>query len=538
MSENDNTNDKDSGEDKKKDEVFLSFCYIGQDLSFWNKLQKRITKTYDDKKVTFINIDIENGSNEANPTPTALFYKLIHTSTDILFIDYSKSKDLLLKLAKIIRNDNKSKLISTVGLFDYQLGPLDISRSLLSGVRINHFKGDELSSIIYQSVAFFDPSKAIEFKFALAKVNVAHTLRQDLRMIYIEDDKIRIETNSPLTEKTEITLIKPKEDTKSSHHMVFTIESIKDYNLYYNSRYGAILKAKDANDIKSFSSKKDKNTSPKFLKIAFFDKNLEILKENDFDISKLNYSFNFQTMIHHDHLVVKRQRPNLIIIQLDEFDITIEIVKELTQTIKALSNYIPYIFIFNYKQGETISKVVNYPKLLSFPTPFTWPIVENIAKKLTEKTPEKLTKRHFFSSKNPDVIVKIEHNVNVLGFDEQNLYFEYLEELPMYTVFSMIYPVKLLLTIVPIQEGSEFSSNKNAYKGLINLVSESKFQKLRFEINEIFFEEKKQQKEENKRIRIELEKKYQEELLQTKKEDAKAKELKEKEDKENKENKR
>jgi hypothetical protein len=151
--------------------------------------------------------------------------------------------------------------------------------------------------------------------------------------------------------------------------------------------------------------------------------------------------------------------------------------------------------------------------------------------------PEESNNNIYFSSTNPKTIIKIKTPVIIKGMDEGTLYFQCERELPMYTVFHISFPVKALLTIVPVEEGNSFKADATIYKGLINFSSEKETQELRFKINEILFEEKKQAKKEEQELFEQSKKDFIANKQQTEKEaeEEKIKEAQEKKEKEEKE---
>ncbi len=541
-------------EDQKKKEIQLKFLYIGSDSVFWKKFQERVMTSYYDKKPIFKQFN-ERGCF----SPLKLFYDIYHDNYSVVFLDFSFNEEKLMELAQLLRSETKTKLISTVGIHDRLTKPEIISRALLAGLRLNYYKGEEIDAMIFQVIHYWKPAWAIPPQFSTADIEEPAILIQDLRIVSFDSEAFGIETNSPITDGDIITIrrVLPSKVQKQG----FIARGVRDFDLLNNTRFAAQISPMLEPEEEEYISEEEQDQlreevvgpapeeeveekekrvitaeeieqflqlwTPKNLRvytpeeyrkvgILVVDNMLEIFTDREFRYKHLPYRINFQGSLHSELFQITRNRPNLIVFSYDPDVNNYNVLKNIVSKVKTAEGYEPHLVIFNStKVNDELMTFINYDKVLSDGGPLNWDLVKKMAAVLKEKANDPPEGISFVHGNNPGNVLQMERDIKILRVNEKELYLECLSNIPMYTVFRLETPVKMLLTIVPISENHEFNSTPNVYRGLINLVADEHTQRLRVRIKDYLFQEKAELKEQD---REEQERKKEE--YQLKKEEA------------------
>ncbi len=540
-------------EEGKKKEIKLKFLYIGNDSVFWNKFQERVMVSYEDKKPVFEKLDDKDGFN-----PLKVFHMIYHNDFSVVFLDFSLHEEKILELAHLLRNETTTKLVSTVGIHDRLTETEVISRALLAGLRLNYYKGEEIDAMIFQVIHYWKPSFAKPPQFSTADVEEPSILIQDLRIVSFDTEAFGIETNSPI-EDGDIVTIRRAMSSKVLKQG-FIVRGVRDFDLLHNSRYAALIspmlepeedtgEEEEAVDIDEESNPIEeekrvitpeeieeflKQWTPKNLRVVtadeyfkigiiIIDSTLDFITNEEFSYNHLPYRISFQGSLHSELFQITRNRPNLIVFSYDPEINDYNVLKNIVSKIKASEDYQPHIVVFNStKVNEELCSFIDYSQVLSDGGPLNWELVLKMASVLNEKASDPPEGIHFVHGENPGNVLQMEMDIKIMRVNENELFFEAFNNIPMYTVFRLQTPVPMLLTVVPVNESHEFNSTPNVYRGLINLVADEMTQKLRVQIRDYMFQEKAAAKEADK----EEQERKKEEYQKKKEEAAKAAEAK------------
>jgi hypothetical protein len=500
--------------------------YFGNDLNYWKKIREKYIETYSHLSPTFYDerVDISFNARRA-------FVRVYREEPQVIYLDYSVNERQMVYFSKLLNRNNVTRLVSTVALHDYPKGWQPVQKAMLAGVRINHFKSSELHDVIYDPIAFLDVELAIKPDFASGKYFPDSELYQDLRVGYITYDHLHVETNSPLKVEQIIEI----EEHFLEHMMPsrrFIVENESTSDLYYNSRYaydlvfthkdedffrateGSLMLWREYKDntlayegdftiieeeiqdrfnkatdvIQQLEEWVDENScsiAPKKLKILVVDDSLEIFTEMNQYGDDFPYAMNIQTHLTKDYYQVERTKPHLIVFHYDDEVNDIKALEKIIDVVHHLDDYEPYIILFGYGDDSVRARHrFGYNSLVAYKNTIHLETIANMAKSLDSKLelPD-CSDKVYLNTSSEESFITIKHQVKILSMTESIIYVESKQNIPMWTVFKMYFPAKMLVTVVPHREGGPFSKEKNVYRCLINCVGEKERAIIRQEIN-------------------------------------------------------
>ena len=502
--------------------------YIGSDELFWKRVQTAFRKDYSHFEFTFENLRLDH-----NFSPIDAFIELAINGPQIIYLDYTTHSKECIQLAKLLNRNNETRLVSVVGIYGSQNKNTILNKSLAAEVRINHEKSDEVQDIIYDPISLLDVDQAVMPGFVRSEAIEKFEIWQPLRLGYIENNRFHVETNSYLEEGTIVDIDTHPLIEIMPSRKVF-VEKFYDENLYYNKRFAYDLEfiyidndyfvatnqnwikyktlkedpelLEEINDVEKEDIIKDMEERkkifdptkkqidlwmkervnqkiPKKLKIMVIDDQLSLLKQ----VGKLDgfpYSINFQRYLLGDLYQVKRSEPHLIIFNSAGRN-NEAILQKLVKKIQSLKNYNPYLLVFNNQfDGEKFKSESGYSQVLFYDGDVSLDTVKSMASKLDQKLEiSNSGEQVFLSHSEPNSLIFMKREVRVVSLTESVLYFESPTEVPMWTVFKVMKPVQMLLTVVPHKKEGKFSSIQNCYRCLINGVGEVEKSHLRQLIN-------------------------------------------------------
>jgi hypothetical protein len=514
----------------------LNIKYIGNDNKYWQKIQEYFLKDYEALDLNFTQVKVNDSFNTKS-----MFVDICGAEVDILYVDYSVNPLKCLQLCKLLTKNNKTRLISLVGLFEYALGDEYLIKSISASVRINHYKGFEIHDVVYDPISLIDVNMANSPPYVRSRELDQFELRLPLRVGYIGENCFHIETNSYLKVGEIVDISShPLQDIMPSTKVY--VQKFYDNNLYFNTRFAYDLefiyidndyfsstnkswlmykdlkefpeKLEEMNDyaqadLTADMEKRKEIFAPtkkkidqwiidnrdekigKSLKILIIDSHQDIFKQLQTSVDEFPYSLNLQTELVGDLYQIQRTLPHLIVFRLDSNINNPEMLERIITKIKSFDAYNPYLLISNCTEdSEELRKSQNYKNCMSYPGTINVDEIKVIAKTLDEKL--EITNSEtkvFLKLRDQKSIMFLKKNVHVLGMTESILYFESKLEIPMWTVFIVEKPIKMLLTIVPHKEDGHFKSEKNIYRAIINGVGEKEKAQIRQLINLSFKEE-------------------------------------------------
>jgi len=507
--------------------------YIGNDVSYFDRIQKRFTDSYDNFQIKFIHSLISDDFDVSD-----CFIQTYKEKPQIIYLEFSKDLNKSIGLSKLFTKNNEMRLLSLVGLHDYTNGHETIRDAILSGVRLNHFKSKEIHDVIYDPVSLLDVDLALQPDFVRGENFDKARIKQWVRVGYIADDHFHIETNSPLPEGEVIEIDNhPLENRLKSKRFFVCNQNSSD--LYYNCRYSYDLeftycdddyfkatehswiayrkykenplgylqdtgmdykeltsevkkrKSKiryDREDIRQWIRDNAQDNDPKKVKVLVLDQSLSIFKELKKHQDKIDYALNIQTVLVKDYFQISRMRPQLIVVNFDSGFNNEENLGSMIEKLKEMEGYDPYFLLFNFKEDiNKLESKFGYGNLLIYPEHIKLETISVLALKIHGRidhgNPEH---RVYIPMSSHDSVITITSDIEVMGMTESIFYFKSKLDIPMWTVFQIETPISMFVTVVPHKEGGHFKDEANCYRSLINGVGEKEKAQLRALINKSF----------------------------------------------------
>lgn len=507
----------------------IKVIYIGNDNGYWQKLQKRFLSVYPDNDFQFKAIEITE-----NLVVHDTFKILYKQRPDIIYVDYSYKIDFGILLSKWITRNNEMRLASLVGLFDNQQDESDILRGINATVRVNHIKSTEIQDVVYDPISLLNVNMAQMPSFVRSNELPPFEILQPLRVGYIEENKFHIETNSYLNVGDIVDVDQhPLTDIMPSTKVF--VQKFYKKDLYYNMRFAYDLEfiyidddffvatnekwklfkhlkenPKEIEELKDIEKieiiedmdRRKKNyaptkkridewikdnqgyVKPKKVKIMVVDDSLEILNALKGTIESLPYTLNLQTVLLNDYYQISRTMPHLIVLKVSKKN-NDDTISEIIATIKKIEEYEPYILLFcSDKDTQHWRNELSYEQVLSSTSEIELGQIKSLGQMLESRVEGiHLKNRVFLHASDKKSTMFLKRNVKILGMTESILYLESPVEIPMWTIFMVRKPIKMLLTIVPHKDSGAFANQANCYRCLINGVSEIEKAEIRRMIN-------------------------------------------------------
>ena len=509
----------------------LLIKYIGNDKKYWKKVKNRYRSDYGHLNLRFIEKEVTQDVSACD-----LLISTYYENPDIIYVDLSFQPQPLLSLLKLLCKNNVLRVKSTVGLHEYREGRESLLKSILAGVRINHFKSNEILDVVFDPLMLLDVNLPNQPSFAQGKELGKLSFNQILRLGYVDDDHMRVETNTSL-ELDEFIEVNshPLEEVMASKR--FMVEAFSDTDLYYNQRFSYNLKytyldtpffrsteenwkaykkyknnplgyeeetkkeykylVEDMNKrrekftpikegLKKWIEDKEVSIIPKRLKILVIDETLEMFKEVDGKPEEFPYSINFQTHCTQNYYQVRRMKPNLIVVHYEENGNNIDIIADIVKVVREYKDYEPVILCFSAPFDTTeISTIVKYEKLISYKGTLDISIVKDFAKKLDEKFKiSNVIGKVFYKTTDKASVLTITREAKILSFSESMLVFETKYQIPMWSTFIVYKPERMLITVIPHRDNSEYKGRINVYSAFIHGVGEKEKAHLRVLVNQ------------------------------------------------------
>jgi hypothetical protein len=514
----------------------LLIKYIGNDKKYWEKVKQNFRKDYGHINLRFIEKEVVQGISACD-----LFISTYYENPDIIYVDLSFESAPLLSLLKLLCKNNVLRVKSTVALHEYRAGRESLLKSILAGVRINHFKSNEILDVVFDPMTLLDVNLPNPPEVAVGKELGKLSFNQILRLGFVDDDHMRVETNSPLEIDEMIELNShPLEEVMPSKR--FLVEAFSDTDLYYNQRFSYKLKytyldtpffrstednwkmykkyknnplgyeedtkkeykylVEDMGkrrekfqavkaDLKKWIADKEVSIIPKRLKILVIDETLEMFKEVDGKPEEFPYSINFQTHCTQSYYQVRRTKPHLIVIHYEENGNNFDVMSDIIKVVKEYEDYEPVILCFNSPiETDDIIEKVNYKRVISYKGNLDIKVVKEFASKLDGKFKiSNVSGKVFYKTSDKSSVLTLTREAKVLSFSESMIHFQTSYKIPMWSTFIVYKPERMLMTVVPHREDSQYKGQINTYSAFIHGVGEKEKARLRVLVNQSLDEE-------------------------------------------------
>ncbi len=508
--------------------------YIGSDLSYWKALSAKFGELVQSTAFEAIHLYEDTGSELQKLISVVRSHK-----PKMVFVDFSQNTSQMLHIVRVLTRLNGIFKPFVVGLVDQSQGDVAPQRAVLAGATCVHIKSVELSSVVYNCMCYVYPDKATPHGFATAELSDPISAKIPCMVSILSPDGIRIESNLSLTIGESYSLHTRWSDKKIVKTPSVQCGSSTDEDLYYNYKYTQELgfnfveedesteelseeeivnieqlKAQEAEQSKNLLSKwiesNQEFSHPKSLKTLVIDKELQFYQGD-----KLTDEFPFvlrcQPYLQNPKMDIKRIYPQLIVfnteeISPEELEANEEIaftfndfkaLKNIVTQVKTISNYEPYIIIFNMHAYNTakLQGHLGYKNLIAYSEAMTSELVLKMSSMLEEKLLENVVTYDddtiFLKKDHPATYAELEIDVDLRAVSENDLYFDCDIDLPLRTVLRISNPVNMYIAIAPAPNSAKSSSK---YYAVIHTIGEVERAELRQFINSVFFrklEEKK-----------------------------------------------
>lgn len=510
--------------------------YVGEDEKYWLQLSKKIREVNKKDTLRFHSISLKNQQNYQSA-----FLEIIKFKPAIIYLDFSRDYKLALKCSNLIKNEQSLKKTSLAGLVKDEG---DVEECLFSGAETVHVKGPEFYDVVNHPFYLKWPDQASkELTFTRALANIDTELICDLRVGYVTDSFLRAEGDIKLQPgdlyhlETHI----PKDVyTKKT----FLLESLKDYNLYYNYEYAydffyqfdEINKTQETASIQKWIEDNRYPCHAKKIKIMLYNQDLSFISESEKHLDDYPYTIRTQLDLKYGGDVLFKVRPDILALKINSEEDCIQ-VKSIVEKIKETKRFSPFIICFKDHERLThddLRKILKYPYSLISNKDMSISLLISLADKMHSAQ----TQKEVVSKKDEDEVQKFKQSnperysiippfnfeknvlyasrksslskanfnfsIKILEMSESECIISSNRELIERKSYRIKSPLEFSITITGLQSHGD---HQMIYHGLIHSIGESRKSKLRKFINQLFFsdlnEKRKQEMLEQEKIKKE-----------------------------------
>ncbi len=206
--------------------------YVGSDIGYWKTLKSKFSQTYESLSFEFLDL------HKSNDREVQLLIGDIRAKKPkIIFIDFSQNTDQMLHIVRVLARLNRVHKPFVVGLVDQNQDFHHSQRAILAGVTCVHIKSIELSSLVYNSIAYSFPDKLVPHGFATAKLSDEILGRIPCMVSILSKEGIRIESDLSLKMGDTYAIHTHWSNKGILKSLMADCASSTDEDLYYNFKY-------------------------------------------------------------------------------------------------------------------------------------------------------------------------------------------------------------------------------------------------------------------------------------------------------------
>jgi hypothetical protein len=508
----------------------IKVVYIGQDEGYFNTLKEVFASGSPGESFEYATIWQEDSN-----TFQSLTIDIINECPDIVFFDYSHRPLKVLTLARTIPRILHQKK-AFIGLWEYLSQTRLLSEGNILGIPVSHIKSGEFGDVVSHAMFLHTDGKEGVRDFAKVQVKNGHSLElsHQMKIGFLTREYIHLEHDMAL----------PKEGTFKLDCHLFHGFPIKDYtllreideNFYYSLdrcsdiaiEYTPVLEAPEGetekdrkwreHEMKELGSRNvdalDKwfkgflaMNKPKRTRLLVIDKNLSIIKQADRPLDQYDYSIRFYQELDDNGVILKRIKAGIICYQCPEAKEGE--INELITEIKKIPGYDPFIIIFGSPwTSEEVKSKFNYSQAIAHKDQFSLIQLLDFCQSYKdmsgrEKTHDQSKSYHdkeerIYMDKNSiETYVEFLVEGSVFELSESNLKLQTTYDLPMLSIYSLKWPVPMIVTIVKeLNEPEWKEEGKNQYQALIHCIGEEEKSLLRKSVNDMIAAEEERKAEE------------------------------------------
>jgi hypothetical protein len=503
--------------------VELKIKFIGDDLGFYEEIKKRYENLYTSVKFSFSEFSIKKNSDSI--TVMQMIYE---EQIDVIFIDFEDDPLFAYNFSLLVNSNAELRKKSLCALHGFNERDKSIDYALSAEVRINHIKGIEIHDIVFDTISFIDVDKSKVPAFVSGEDFDILNLEFKVKVCYCTPKYLHVETNTQLEEGQIVELSAHPLDhfIKSKR---FRVINEKNSNLFYNSRFSYDLEFTYIDDqffrsseqawldsieyegnkkgyeqdtsedfdqmlrlVKMRKNKikypkneleewvvKNKNESVKKTKVLIFDDSMHLIRET----RKIkDTTIKYETGLVYDYYQIRRFNPHLVIFNITEKQ-SVEKANELLEHLSTLDEKI-LVCLTNTEDEFKYEKYITFPEDLDLKTFKT--MITKFNSKIDISTN---TERVFFDIESKNTFVSAKTSGEIVKLNESEIYFTSKMKIPEWTVFKVMKPISMLLTVVPHLANNELAKQPDCFRALVNATTELTKADLRVIINQSLVEE-------------------------------------------------
>lgn len=490
----------------------MKFFYFGDDEAFFRALQGEFRKN------TRLMLDFARFADTKEAQIQSFFLKVFTEKPACVFIDFSKSTQDYLHLARLLSRTNLEYQLVLVGLVDYLSPPEVLTESIATGVNYSYIKSAEIFDVVFDVTRLLAPSECSSHGFATAGMAEDWEVGIPCKVGYVHQSGIHIETNLNL---------KAGEKLRINHHWtekrvvpsreVF-VKSVSNSNLFYQYSLSADLEFAFADEffppegmeedkIQERSNEReglieyhkkqlvkwlDDNQSRSLEKAA---KMLAVDREFHFykDQSRTDkHLYTIRSIARFTDIgdELNKHRPQVIAFSIDKLSNTTEELSKLATVLKSrFPDLKPFLIVFNSSLESTaLQGNLQYQNILAYPEEMDVTILFKMADILQKRlnlNQMHTEKRIFINKTQPASLIEIVKTIKVLKLSESDVVFQSEDPLTPGMNIHVRKPVPMYISVQPAKTSGKIPE----YYGLIHSIGENEKKELRRYVNVVFFRE-------------------------------------------------
>lgn len=149
----------------------------------------------------------------------------------------------------------------------------------------------------------------------------------------------------------------------------------------------------------------------------------------------------------------------------------------------------PLLMFFNVKhETEEIVQLLSYERCLVEKSSLELKTLKVFLEKFSSKLKNEEDYSGYFDPTAQSSLAFINHEVMITGISERALYFASPLEIPMFSLFTIDAPVKMFLTVIPLEIRMPYNAKGKIYQALIHGLDHDEEETLRIYVYSIYFE--------------------------------------------------
>lgn len=494
----------------------LNAVYLGQDLGYWQSICQRLEKDYHGEEFHF-----HSCFRKDLKTFQKVLLDIVAHKPDMIFVDFSVESKKVLTVARTLSRIYPD-MQALIGLWNYLAPKHLIDEGNTTGVIVTHIKSGEIGEVVRHAMLLCRQKKRDEFVNAKPAEDLHLKILHKMKIGYITSEYLHVEHNVLPPKGTNFELSTNLFGGKflSKFTLVEEINENFYYNLNYSSNFKIIYnpetepRANETEKQKNWRIKDDaetektrrnkltkwidehKSTSiPKRTKLLVIDEKLSIIDQADRPLDHYPYSIRFLREIDLNGKQLKRLKAGIICYQCppkQEGQL-----RDLMAQIESMEDYDPFVVVFQSSwTSDYLKDHFSYERIMGQKDAFDLNTLLDFCKayetnegrsKSHSKSvaSDELEKRVYIDKYSSESEAEYSVDIGLNSFTESWFKFQCLEELPLWSIYFVDWPLDVCLTVVEeLKEGEWKKPNHHQYLALVHCIGEKEKAEFRRQIND------------------------------------------------------